>query len=85
MAADDRLIALATELLAEVRQMRLENNERLDRAIKSLEQLDDQTKHSAEALNGVNLSVTDLNERIGKVLGYGFFDNLKALFSSKES
>jgi len=57
MADDNRLIEIMADLLAEVHQMRLENNERLER-------LESQTAKNNLAIGELRLSVMKLAEKI---------------------
>jgi len=57
MADDNRLIKIMADLLAEVHQMRLENNERLER-------LESQTAKNNLAIGELRLSVMKLAEKI---------------------
>ena len=58
--ADDRLIEIMAELLAEVHQMRVDNNERLDR-------LETQTAKNNVAIGELRISVMRLADKMEEI------------------
>ena len=74
MAADDRLIEIMADLLAEVHLMRQDSNERLDRvnsrldhSIDRLDRLENQMSRNTAAVGELRLSVMRLSERIEEI------------------
>ncbi len=67
MAADDRLIEIMADLLAEVHLMRQDSNERLDRANERLSRLETQMGKNTAAVGELRLSVMRLSERIEEI------------------
>lgn len=65
--ADDRLIEIMAELLAEVHQMRVDNNERLDKTNDRLDHLEGQMAKNTAAVGELRLSVMRLAERIEEI------------------
>ena len=65
--ADDRLIEIMAELLAEVHQMRVDNNERLDKTNERLDRLETQTAKNNAAIGELRLSVMRLADRIEEI------------------
>jgi len=60
MAEDNRLIEIMADLLAEVHQMRVDNNERLDR-------LETQTAKNNAAIGELRISVMRLADKIEEI------------------
>lgn len=60
MAEDNRLIEIMADLLAEVHQMRVDNNERLDR-------LENQTAKNNAAIGELRISVMRLADKIEEI------------------
>ncbi|AMR28959.1 hypothetical protein A0257_18870 [Hymenobacter psoromatis] len=74
MAADDRLIEIMAELLAEVHQMRVDNNERLDKTNERLDKtnerldrLETQTAENNAAIGELRVSVMRLADKIEEI------------------
>ena len=65
--ADDRLIEIMAELLAEVHQMRVDNNERLDKTNERLDRLETQTAKNNAAIGELRISVMRLADKIEEI------------------
>ena len=67
MAEDNRLIEIMAELLAEVHQMRVDNNERLDKTNERLDRLETQTAKNNAAVGELRISVMRLADKIEEI------------------
>ena len=67
MADDNRLIEIMADLLAEVREMRHDNNQRLDLANERLNRLENQTTRNNAAIGELRLSVMRLADKIEEI------------------
>ena len=67
MADDNRLIEIMAELLAEVHQMRVDNNERLDKTNERLDRLEIQTAKNNLAIGELRVSVMRLADKIEEI------------------
>ncbi len=65
--ADDRLIEIMADLLAEVHQMRVDNNERLDKTNERLDRLETQTAKNNAAIGELRISVMRLADKIEEI------------------
>ena len=75
--ADDRLIEIMTELLAEVHQMRVDNNERLDKTNERLGRLETQTVKNNAAVGELRMSMMRLAEKIEEI--YQLYQRVRVL------
>ena len=67
MPNDNRLIEIMADLLAEVHQMRVDNNERLDKTNERLDRLETQTTKNNAAIGELRLSVMRLADKIEEI------------------
>ena len=67
MAEDNRLIEIMADLLAEVHQMRVDNNERLDKTNERLDRLETQTAKNNAAIGELRISVMRLADKIEEI------------------
>ena len=67
MASDDRLIEIMVDLLAEVHQMRTDNNDRLDKTNDRLDRLETQMSKNTAAVGELRLSVMKLSDKIEEI------------------